>query len=271
MRINTVARFIVFPDSYDKIKDVLKYLSDRCISFLVIGNLSNVIFKDDFYDGAIIKTTKLRCKNEAEYYIELSSGLIFSSVIRQLSMKNKGGFEGLCGIPGTVGGMLKQNAGAFGFETSDNFLYADLYDLSRSETVRYSKSDMCFSYRHSVLFDERLIVLSAAFSLVDIPREKINSDISDYIEKRRRTQPLSEPSLGSVFKKVDGVSAGYYIEKAGLKGYKIGGACVSAKHAGFIVNSDAATAKDILSLIEFVKERVYADFGIELEEEIEII
>ena len=179
--------------------------------------------------------------------------------------------EGLFGIPGTVGGMVRQNAGAFGYEISDRFKCATCYHPYTQSISNYSKDDMQFSYRDSILRNNSAILLNATFELIEKKRNDILAEIAEYKERRVTTQPLEYPSLGSIFKRYNGISAGYYIDRAGLKGHCIGGACVSSKHAGFIVNKGGATAEDYLKLIEYVKDKVYSVFGIELEEEIEVI
>ena len=182
-----------------------------------------------------------------------------------------GGLEGLFGIPGTVGGMVRQNAGAFGYEVKDRFVLARCYFPDTGDIAELSPRDMEFTYRGSILSRKGAILLCATFDFIYKKRDEILREIREYRDKRLLTQPLDKPSLGSVFKRHQGVGAGYYIDKLGLKGFSIGGACVSDKHAGFIINTGGATADDYLKLVDYVKSAVYSAFGIELEEEIEII
>ncbi len=271
IRIQTLARIVVFPDNEEKIIDIIRFLSNANIPFLVLGKMSNVLFKAPVYNGVIIKTTKIDRKVAAEDGICLSCGCSIQGAVNYLADNDKGGFEGLFGIPGSIGGMVKQNAGAFGYEISDLFLHAEIYDIFGDKVVRYSKENMCFGYRSSVLKPSSLVLLNAVFSVISIPKEEVFRKISELKDKRKQSQPVGEPSLGCVFKRADGIGAGYYIDRLGLKGYRIGGAEISHKHAGFIVNKGTATADDVLRLIEFIKEKVYSEFGIVLEEEIEII
>ena len=233
--------------------------------------MTNLLIKNGYYNGVIVKTDKLLTKSLAENRIKLSCGTRISSVIRSMASAGLGAMEGLSGIPGTVGGMVKQNAGAFGYEISDRFVSAECYLTNEGRRVTFSKTDMSFSYRNSVLSDQNIVLLSATFELLAINTEEILERIRAFSKIRRATQPIEYPSLGSVFKRCNDQSAGFYIDRAGLKGAFVGGAEVSVKHAGFIVNRGGATANDFLKLIDKVKTKVYADFGIELEEEIEII
>lgn len=230
-----------------------------------------MLIQDGIYNGMVVKTDRIATKTVAENQITLGCGIKMSSVIMKMASLGFGGMEGLAGIPGTVGGMVRQNAGAFGYEVSDRFTEARCYFPKESKIKIISKDEMNFSYRHSFLTDEPAILLSAVFDLLPAETCDIFSRIGELRSKRLLTQPIEYPSLGSVFKRHGGVGAGYYIDKCGLKGFSVGGAQVSEKHAGFIINKGGATADDFLKVLEHVKNRVYAVFGIELEEEIEII
>ena len=239
--------------------------------YVVLGRMSNILFKDTFFNGVVVKTTKINGYTKAENAITASCGSSLSMFMRKLAELDLGGMEGLIGIPGTLGGMIKQNAGAFGYEMSDRFICATCFIPSEGKVRVFSKDDMRFSYRKSALCEEHAVLIKATLGLIHKKYAEIIEEISEYKNRRLSSQPLEYPSLGSVFKRHNGISAGYYIDKAGLKGYRIGGACVSQKHAGFIINNSGATAQDYLRLIEHVKKRVFSEFSIELEEEIEII
>ena len=270
-RIHTNAKAIVYPKSENELINVIDALTAVEIPYVVVGGISNLLFKDKVYDGVVIKTTKNNDKSVAENIISVSCGARIGAIVRYAALMNLGGMEGLSAIPGTIGGMIKQNAGAYGYEISDLLLDALCYSPSERRFKRLAKDDMHFSYRKSVLSDSDILLISARFKLVDTPYQDVLSSVTLYREKRIQSQPITYPSLGSVFKRYRGIGAGYYVDKCGLKGYSIGGARVSEKHAGFIINTGDATADDYLRLIDYVKEKVYARFGIELEEEIEII
>lgn len=255
----------------EKLVEVVRSLEKMSARYIVAGRMSNVLFKNGAYNGVIIKTSKIDRNKAAENEITLSCGSGFAKIIRQMACNDLGGMEGLAGIPGTVGGMVKQNAGAFGYEVSDRFKKAVCYDPERDEICNFSKSDMKFGYRDSILKKSKLILLNATFEMTSESFQTVIDRIDNFAMLRKKTQPVEYPSLGSVFERYDGVSAGYYIDKAGLKGTRIGGACISEKHAGFIVNEWGATSDDYLRLINLIKCKVYTLFGIELKEEIEII
>ena len=265
------ARAVVYPDNEEKLKKLLLLLHTQHIPYKVIGGMTNLLVRNGIYHGVIIKTDKLQTKSLAECKITLGCGVRIGAVIQQLASFGLGGMEGLTGIPGTVGGMIRQNAGAFGWEISDRFISARCYLPTEAKEVVFTKAEMSFSYRKSILSDNGAVIMSVELGLVEDEPEHIIRLINDLKDQRKKAQPTEYPSLGSVFKRYNGQSAGYYIDRAGLKGLSVGGAQVSRKHAGFIVNTGAATADNYLELIDKVKERVYAEFGIELEEEIEII
>ena len=270
-RISSVARAIAYPESEEKLVDLISRLNDINAKYIVLGKMSNVLIKNGKYDGVIINTHKINRYNLAESTLTLSCGANLSRIAQKMATLDLGGMEGLIGIPGTVGGMVRQNAGAFGYEISDRFKYAICYLPTTQNTVKLFKDDMQFAYRDSILAHAKATLINATFELIPKRYDDIVDEIESYRIKRLETQPITMPSLGCVFKRYNGVSAGYYIDKAGLKGCSVGGACVSHKHAGFIVNNGCATATDFLSLIEYVKERVFHEFNIELEKEIEII
>ena len=259
------------PDSKEKLVALIGLLHEGQIPYKMIGGMTNLLFKSTIYKGVVIKTDKIQGKNLAEDKITISCGARMGSVIRSIARIGLGGMEGLAGIPGTVGGMVRQNAGAFGYEVADRFVSAECYVPRDQRYVIFSRADMRFAYRSSALADSGSVLLSATFEPLRESPELILKSIKEIDGKRRRAQPLEYPSLGSTFKRCNGRSAGFYIDRAGLKGMRIGGAEVSRKHAGFIINIGGATANDFLKLIDVVKGKVYADFGIELEEEIEVI
>ena len=246
-------------------------LTARAIPFKLIGGMSNLLIRDGVYHGVVIKTDKISAISRAENVISCSCGIKMSHVIRSMASLGFGGMEGLFGIPGTVGGMVRQNAGAFGDEISERFVSALCYYPTEGKILSLCKDDMRFAYRSSALSESSAVLVSATFDFLPMPKEAVLGKIRDFQATRREKQPLEYPSLGSTFKRYGGKSAGYYIDRSGLKGLSMGGAQISEKHAGFIINRGSATAYDYLKLIDTAKEKVCADFGIELEEEIEII
>ena len=271
VRIVSIARAVAYPDTPEKLVSLISELDKNGIPFVVVGRMSNVLFKDRCYDGVLIKTTEIKNKIRAEEQIEVLCGNTVTDITHCAAEVDLGGFEGLFGIPGTIGGMIRQNAGAFSYEISERFINATCYLVRERSLRKFTKDEMRFAYRESVLKDKNIILLGATLSFLPKERDEIYAEIREYAKRRRDSQPIELPSLGSTFKRCNGLSAGYYIDAAGLKGYSIGGAQVSVKHAGFIVNQGGATAEDYIKLIHCIKSKVYAAFGVELEEEIEII
>ncbi len=265
------ARIAIFPKQIDDFVFVLRKLDEADVPYYVQGKMSNTLALDGEIDKVVVLTTKLTSKrvNGGSAYAEC--GVTLSGLIFEMARSGYGGHEGLAHIPGTVGGALCGNAGAYGDSISDAFVSGLFYDSESEGTVELNKSDMGFSYRNSVLKYGRLIFLSGLFTFSPFPIDDILAVISANKKKRAESQPLRDRTLGCVFKQFDGVGAGYYIDRAGLKGLRVGGAKVSEKHAGFIVNDSKASSSDVLELIDFIKKRVYDKFGINLEEEIRFL
>lgn len=271
IKIGAIARVTVYPDSVKKIVELIRAAIHFSLPYIVVGRMSNVLFKDTKYNGIIIKTDKITKKDEAESIFSAECGSRLLSIARELLERNLGGFEGLLGIPGSIGGMVRQNAGAFNYEISDRLVSALIYDTEKDICSVMTREQLNFGYRTSILCNKRFVLLKADFSALHKSKEQILEEIKLYADMRKKTQPIKECSLGSVFKRANGVGAGYYIDRLGMKGLKIGGASISSKHAGFIINDGGATPDDVLALIYIIKTAVLREFGITLEEEIEII
>ena len=271
IKVDTLARLVIYPEDENEFTDVLDYLNRTKIPYRVLGRLSNVLFREFYYDGVIIKTDKIDSVDIKENLLTLGCGCFFPTVVKRIAEVDLGGFEGLSGIPGSVGGMIKQNAGAFGYQISDRLMECTAYDVANSKLTVLDNADLHFGYRTSAVSDDKYVIISAKFKAEKNLKKEIYSMINEYSGIRRSAQPINEPSLGSVFKRFDGIGAGYFIDKLGLKGFSFGDAMISPRHAGFIVNVGNAGASDVLKLIDYIKTRVEADLGITLEEEIEII
>ncbi|WAM32659.1 UDP-N-acetylmuramate dehydrogenase [Caldicellulosiruptor naganoensis] len=271
-KIGGKARYIVFPKTIDELIETIKLANKSGVYWKVLGNFSNVLVSDRGFDGAIIITTKLDFFKIEENVIEAECGCMISQVARKACENGLKGLEFAVGIPGTVGGAVYMNAGAYDGEIKDVFECAEVLD-EKLNILKLGKEDMRFSYRHSRLKEEKMILLRSTFRLQyakegDIPPlQKAN----EFNQRRREKQPLQFPSAGSIFKRPAGYFAGKLIEDAGLKGYRIGNACISEKHAGFIVNLGGASAEDVRKLIFHVQRTVYEKFGVLLEPEIEFI
>ena len=269
IKIGGVATFAAMPSSLEKLINLVEFLKSENIAYKVAGGMSNLLSCNAFFNGVLIITTKCNKYTVAERILTLECGVRISKMIYTASKLSLGGMESLCGIPGTVGGMVRSNAGAYGKSVSDFLLAATLYSPDDKKIRTLTSSEMDMSYRHSRLSDSKEILLTADFLLQKCEEKEVLMRIREITEKRRASQPTDMPSLGSIFKRCADVPISLLIDKLGLKGVKIGGAQVSEKHAGFIINSGNATAVDVLSLISYLKDRIYREYGFVPEEEIE--
>ena len=271
IKIGGVAGLIILPDTVDKMVFAIDCLLDEGYTFKVVGRMTNILPPDGRVDIPLITTRRLLGFSLSEEgIVTATSGEVIMRILRYSAERNFGGCEMLSGIPGTIGGLVAMNAGAFGAEISDFFTGALVYDIKARQFARLSREDMCFAYRSSVLRGSPLVLLSVDLALRRKPVEAIVSNIEKYKKIRLDTQP-TEPSLGSVFMRGDGVIPARLIDSLGLRGYRIGGAVVSEKHAGFIINRGGATADDVRTLVDYVKREVYLKFGIVIREEVEYL
>ena len=258
------------PQNIGALRAVLSLLRQQGVPFLPLGGGSNLLVRDGGYRGAMVALGALnRIAIEGEV-VYAQCGAKLSAVCREALGHALLGLEFAGGIPGTVGGGVYMNAGAYGGEIKDIFLYADV--LHKDDIARLTAEQMAFSYRHSAIMErEDSIILGAAFRLKKGDAEEGLRYLAQLNAKRRDKQPTDMPSAGSTFKRVDGYFAAALIEQAGLKGFGIGGAQVSQKHSGFIVNRGGATAKDITDLIAVVQKTVKEKFGVVLPLEVRIV
>lgn len=269
-RVGGDARVLLSPSTIDELTAIIELLKRDQIKYIVIGNGSNIIISDDGYDGVIIKTSNLNSIKVDNNIIEANCGALLPSVSKIALESGLSGVECLSGIPGTIGGAVAMNAGAYNVEIKDIIYYATVLKGS-GEIVRMYKDDLMLSHRKSVIQDSNNILLSAAIMLKPDNYENIRSKMTEIQSKRVLSQPLNYPNAGSIFKRINGQPVGAIIENAGLKNTTVGGAKVSEKHANFIVNTGNATAADIIDLIELVKKTVKNKTGIDLETEVKII
>jgi len=269
-KIGGPADALVLPESRDGLYKLINLLKNCDIRFMIIGNGSNLLFSDNGYRGVIIKISRnmsdIDIKNNIIY---TQSGAFLSKIAQEAMKASLTGLEFACGIPGTVGGAVYMNAGAYGDEIKDIFLSAEILADDGSINT-YNPDEMDFRYRHSRL-SEYGILLSAVFKLQEGEYQSIKTKTDELTERRRSKQPLDLPSAGSTFKRPPGHFAGKLIMDSGLSGFSIGGAQVSEMHCGFIVNTGGASCSDVLRLIEHVQSTVLNCFNIELVPEIRII
>ena len=272
MRVGGPCDCIVFPDEISKIKEVIDFCKNENITFFVIGNGSNLLVKDEGIHGVVIKLGHRFGKIELDGEYILAYAGATMPALSQLAKKNSlKGLEFACGIPGTIGGGVKMNAGAYGSQISD-ILYEVTY-MDEKEEIKTIKNKECsFGYRKSIFtINPNYVILSAKFKLERGNIDEIENKMKENSLARKTKQPLEYPNFGSVFKRPEGYFVGKLVDDAGLRGYKIGGAQVSTKHTGFIVNVDNATCKDVLDLIGYVQTTVYDKFNVKLTPEVIII
>ena len=258
-----------YPKNRGELLCLLAYLSSHSIPHKVVGNMSNILPPDEDWEICLVCTRRIRAVYFEKEGTVAECGLPLSSLCKAMLTEQRVPPVELFGIPGTIGGAVYQNAGAFDLSVSDRIVWVDFYDPRIDSVVKKMRSELDFSYRRSSVASEGY-VLSACIAEGTGSAPEATEKMNALYHRRRKAQP-DAPSLGSVFLRVGDTSAAYDIDKAGLKGRRIGDAAVSEKHAGFIINVGAATASDYLALVRLVKETVYDRFGVRLQTEIEII
>lgn len=258
--------------SAEALKELITLAYEQNVRYFVLGNGSNVLFSDEGYEGVILhigqRMNRISLLDDGSIYAEAGASL---SRVCTFAMENSlTGLEFAYGIPGYVGGAVFMNAGAYGGEIKDVFVSADII-TEDGEQLTLDLSDMEMSYRYSKLMINGSIVTSAVFKLQSGDKAQIKAKMDELMGKRKAKQPIEYPSAGSTFKRPEGYYAGALIEQSGLRGYSVGGACVSQKHCGFVINKGGATAKDIRTLIKDVQRIVQEKQGVSMEPEVRYI
>lgn len=263
---------LIEPREVSDIVETIKICRENSIKFFVIGNGSNLLVPDEGYNGVIIKLKSefSTIQVEGEYLI-VNSGAKLSEVYTVAYENSLTGFEFASGIPGTIGGAIYMNAGAYGGEMKDIVESVQVLDLDNFELRELKNEELEFSYRKSIIQRRNYIVTTIKLKLQKGNKEKINAVYEDLRERRNSKQPLNFGSAGSTFKRPEGHFASKLIEDARLKGYHINDAWVSEKHSGFIVNKGNASFKEVMELIEYVQKVVFEKFGVKLETEVRIL
>ncbi|EPY05427.1 UDP-N-acetylenolpyruvoylglucosamine reductase [Paenibacillus alvei TS-15] len=269
-RMGGKADLYVTPDNYEGLQVVIDFARQHELPLTILGFGSNLIIKDGGIRGIVVNLNKLNKIERSGDQIIAQSGAAIIDVSRAAREHHLSGLEFACGIPGSVGGALYMNAGAYGGEIAD-VLESTLVLTPEGELVRLTKEQLELGYRRSNIGPKGYMVLEATFSLVPGEYDAIKAKMDELTFLRESKQPLEYPSCGSVFKRPPGHYAGQLIQESGLQGTRLGGAEVSTKHAGFIVNVDNATAGEYISLIRHVQKTVNERFGVELETEVRII
>lgn len=268
-QIGGPADYFVSPKTKDAFSALIRVCYEKDYPFMVLGEGSNLLVSDEGIEGLVISTSYLKNIQIKDDIIEAEAGLLLKDLSEFALLKGLSGLEFSCGIPGTLGGAVYMNAGAYEGEMKDVIVSVTLAD-EKGNIIEKSADEMGFSYRHSILSEEKLYCLSAKMRLMPKDKAEIKAKIDEFTQKREDKQPLDLPSAGSTFKRPVGYYAGKLIIEAGMQGERVGGAEISNKHAGFIVNQGGASARDVLLLIEKVKAAVYEKSGVLLEPEVRV-
>lgn len=267
-KIGGKADFSAFPQNEKELVSLIALARENDVSWHVFGNCSNVLFESAGVEGLVIFTNGLTTVETEGEKIRCGSGFSLTSLSLFAAKNSLSDLEFAYGIPGTVGGAVYMNAGAYGGEISNIITESTCLCPETGEIVKLTAKEHEFSYRNSIFHKNRTVILSSEFKLQKGEKAAIEAIMRENMEKRKFKQPLSFPNAGSTFKRPQGAFAGKLIEDAGLKGFSVGGAQVSEKHAGFVINTGNATSTDVLALTDKIKQEVFSKFGIKLELEI---
>ena len=262
-KVGGPASIFIEPANKTNLIKSLELVNEFNIKYFVLGGGSNIIVSDNGYKGAIIATSKLNNIEFNENQVIAETGISLEKLCDVIAENNLTGMEFACGIPGSLGGAIFMNAGAYGGEIKQVIKKARLFSNNQG-VIEYDKDNLKLDYRYSILQENDLIALEAVLELNPAPKTIIKNEMEELNEKRWAKQPMEYPSAGSAFKRPPDNYAGSLIEKAGLKGEKVGGAMVSKKHAGFIINANNAKAADIIDLMIVVQKTVKKKFNIQL-------
>ena len=269
-RVGGAAKYFAMPKNTEEIQTLIAYCREQKLSYYVLGNGSNVLFTDDGYDGMIIQIgSAMSTIQVAGNSMYVQAGAILAKTAKLAYEEGLTGMEFAAGIPGSVGGAVVMNAGAYGGEMKDIVAYVDVLSTD-GELRRYTGDEMGFGYRHSII-DADKIVVGVGLTLDKGDKTAILDRMNELAEARRSKQPLEYPSAGSTFKRPEGYFAAKLIADSGLRGYRVGGAMVSDKHCGFVVNVDHASSADVLAVMKHVEEVVKEKYNVTLEPEVRVI
>ncbi|MBT9771879.1 MAG: UDP-N-acetylmuramate dehydrogenase [Coprococcus sp.] len=274
-RIGGPADYFVVPEDAASLGRGVALCRAEGVDYFITGNGSNLLVGDGGYRGVVFHICHTMDdvayeEKGTELLVEAGAGVMLSSLARQVSSKGYTGFEYATGIPGTLGGGVTMNAGAYGGEISDNLLWAELMDETGA-VLRLERDRLKLSYRHSVMMEQSLVVLRAGFYFTKGDAMAITEKVAELSRSRKEKQPLEYPSAGSTFKRPEGYFAGKLIQDCGLKGFRVGDAMVSEKHSGFVINVGHATAADVMTLIRHVQQEVDRQFCVRIEPEVRMI
>jgi len=272
-RVGGMVEALYTAQDIDELRQVIRYLNQEQVPYLVVGRGSNLLVRDGGLEGVAIflsgALAVVELEQENDLRLVAGAGLPVVDLLNYCRGSGLGGLEFLGGIPGTIGGTVAMNAGAFGCEIGDRVQYIQVITAS-GEVIRRHKTHLSFSYR-KLEIEEGSVIVMVGLNVDQESPEVVSMRVANYLKRRKKSQPLEYPSAGSVFRNPPNGYAGKLIEEAGLKGKRIGGAMISDKHANFIINTGGAQAKDILALMCLAQEEVKTRTGIELQPEIQVV
>lgn len=269
IRIGGQAALFAYPPDAQKLVEVLSVLRNTNVPFKVLGAGSNTVPPDGNLEMAVVSLSHMSRLDISDEYVTAEAGVPLFKLVNTCMVEGLSGLEFLAGIPGSVGGAVRMNAGAFGYSVAHALVEVCVLD-EKGSRFTLPPQEAKFGYRRSVFFEKDWTVISAKFRLARSSPTTVRKSMLSYLEKRLATQPLELPSAGSVFKRPrDGFYVGKAVEELGLKAYRIGGAAISEKHAGFIVNLGGATYEDVVALVRLVKKRIKERYDVDLETEVE--
>lgn len=269
-KIGGCADIVIYPDSVEKTARLIEFFYENKIKYFTMGNGSNLLFSDQPYSTPIIKTDLLLKKERQGNVFTFGSGLKMVSAANFAAAEGYSGMEFAHGIPGTIGGAVYMNAGAYD-GAMEQIVISTTYINECGEICKVEGGQHTFSYRHSCFSEKNNVIVESSMQLTVGDTQEIKAKMADLMQRRRDKQPLNLPSAGSTFKRPEGAFAGKLIDDCGLRGYQLGGAAVSDKHCGFIVNQNNASFNDVIELINYVQKTVQEKTGYFLETEVEII
>ena len=270
-KIGGKAEYYIKINEFKQLQSLLQISNEHQIPITIIGNGTNILVKDNGIKGIVAKINIKNIEiNEVNNIVTVGAGNTLAEIAQILKQNGLTGFEELSGIPGTIGGAIRMNAGAHGKEIKDVIISATAIDYN-GNIREFDKEEMQLEYRNSIFSKEKYIIISAKLQLEQGEKEEISAKMQEFANWRKEKQPLEYPNAGSTFKRGDGFITAALIDQCGLKGYTVGGAQISIKHAGFIINTGNAKATDVLELVEIAQKEVLQKFGKEIQLEIEVV
>ena len=269
-KIGGEAEVLIKISTLEELTKIIKYIKQKNIQTFILGNGSNLLVSDEGIKGIVLKIEIKKLEIEEinnKFKITVGAGVKLGELAQKLANKEISGFEFASGIPGTIGGAIRMNAGAYGSEMKDIVKTVTYIDRN-GEIHKINNEQAKFEYRNSMFANNEYIIVETELELNKGNKEEIQAKMQEYANFRKEKQPIEYPSAGSTFKRPEGYFAGKLIQDAGLRGFQVGGAQVSEKHCGFVINKDQATASDVMNLMNQVSDKVYEEFGVRLQPEV---